>query len=50
MSSGQPAESVITIDFDVPPAVKPLLSELQDVFEEPTSLLPHRVYGHVIPL
>lgn len=46
----RPDEPVITVDFDVPPTVKPLLTEFSDVFAEPNTLPPHRVYDHAIPV
>ncbi|WVZ52821.1 hypothetical protein U9M48_003843, partial [Paspalum notatum var. saurae] len=40
----------VTHVSDVPPAVQSLLSQFQDVFQEPTTLPPARSYYHAIPL
>ncbi|WVZ52496.1 hypothetical protein U9M48_003550 [Paspalum notatum var. saurae] len=40
----------VTHVSDVPPAVQSLLSQFQDVFQEPTTLPPARSYDHAIPL
>ena len=41
---------VVTVDLSAPPEVQPLLAEFSDVFAEPGSLPPHRVYDHAIPV